>query len=102
MKGVRLARPAQRDLDEIWTAAANHEGVDFACRLVDEITDRFPILAAMPESGRTRPEIAPEMRSFPAGDYLIYYRKAKRGGIQIWRVIHGMRNQLRVLRGSKQ
>jgi plasmid stabilization system protein ParE len=35
----------------------------------------------------------PGLRVFPVGNYLIYYRKAPRGGILIARVIHGMRDQ---------
>jgi toxin ParE1/3/4 len=101
MSGYRLTRSAGNDLDEIWSAAASLEGAEFASRLTDEIADRFPILAAMPESGRLRPEVKPDLRSFPAGDYIIYYLKAKRGGIQVWRVIHAKRDQLKALGASK-
>src|SRR5437764_73262 len=102
MKGVRLARPAQADLDEIWSGAADEVGMDYASKLIDEITELFYTLARMPESGRLRPEIESDIRSFPVGDYVVYYRKAKRGGVQIWRVIHGKRNQLRVLKGRRR
>jgi toxin ParE1/3/4 len=101
MSGVRLSRLASKDLDEIWPSAASTETVDFASRLIDEITDRFPILAGMPESGRLRPEIKPDIRSFPVGDFIIYYLKAKRGGIQVWRVVHANRDQFKALRVSK-
>ena len=72
MSRVKLSRSAQRELDEIWAAAAAVEGVDFASRVTDEIADRFPILAAMPEAGRLRPEFESGLRSFPVGDYIIY------------------------------
>ena len=60
------------------------------------------MLASMPEAGRLRPELEPGLRSFPVGDYIIYYRKAKRGGIQVSRIVHAKRNQLRVLKGPRR
>jgi plasmid stabilization system protein ParE len=41
------------------------------------------------------------MRSFPVGDYIIYYLRAKRGGILVLRVIHAKRDQLKALKNSK-
>ena len=102
MSRLKLAPAASRDLDEIWAAAAAKEGAEFASAVTDDISDRFPMLATMPEGGRLRPELEPGLRSFPAGDYIIYYRKAKRGGIQISRIVHGMRDQLKALKGPRR
>lgn len=41
--------------------------------------------------GRLRPDIAPELRYFVVGNYLILYRTVE-NGIQIVRVIHGARD----------
>ncbi len=41
--------------------------------------------------GRKREELAPLLRSFPVGNYVIFYRPAS-GGIQIIRVLHGARD----------
>jgi toxin ParE1/3/4 len=41
--------------------------------------------------GRLRLDIAPELRYFMAGKYLILYRTVP-GGVQIVRVIHGARD----------
>jgi toxin ParE1/3/4 len=41
--------------------------------------------------GRARPAIMPGIRSFPLGNYLIFFVE-ERDGIKIVRVLHGARN----------
>jgi hypothetical protein len=41
--------------------------------MIDSITSRFWMLAENPGAGRAEPEAAPNVRCFPAGQYLIYY-----------------------------
>ena len=96
MKRYRLSRPAKDDLDEIWLRIAREASPETADRFVDEITARFPFLAGMPEAGRSRDDLESGLRSFPVEDYLIYYRRARRG-ILISRVIHGRRDQPKAL-----
>jgi plasmid stabilization system protein ParE len=52
---------------------------------------RFHALADNPLMGRLRPEIAPELRYFTVGKYLILYRTVL-DGVQIVRIIHGARD----------
>ena len=99
MKRYRLSRPAKDDLDQVWLHIARAANPEIADRFVDGITDRFPFLAGMPEAGRPREDIEPGLRSFSAKDYLIYYRRARRG-ILISRVIHGRRDQTSALTGK--
>jgi toxin ParE1/3/4 len=93
MRRYRLSRPAKADLDRIWLRIARDADIEKANRFIDSISARFPMLAGMPEAGKASDEIEPGLRRFPAGNYLIYYRSAPRGGILISRVIHGMRDQ---------
>ena len=95
MKRYRLAGPAKADLDEIWSFVAHERSAVAADRIIDTITSRFPVLAGMPDAGRVRDDLGPDIRAFPAGKYLIYYRAARQGGILISRVIHGKRDQRR-------
>ena len=44
-----------------------------------------------PKWGRLREELAPRIRSFPVGRYVIFYR-AGREGIEVARVLHGSRD----------
>ena len=48
-------------------------------------------LATHPGIGMARDELAPGLRGFPVGDYLIFYRR-DRGSIDIVRVLHGSRD----------
>ena len=58
--------------------------------MLDDIEEHFHMLADYPLMGRLRPDIAPELRYFVAGKYLILYRTVPEG-IQIVRIIHGAR-----------
>jgi plasmid stabilization system protein ParE len=71
MRHYRLSRLASRDLDEIWLELARRASPDVAGRIIDEITDGFPMLAKAPEAGRVRPEIELDLRSFIIGDYVV-------------------------------
>ena len=93
MKRVRVAAPAERDLDEIWYRIATDSGsIDTADNVVDSITRVFPLFAHTPEAGTKREEIDPGLRGFPVGNYIIYYRESGPYVI-VSRVIHGMRDQ---------
>ncbi len=93
----RVSRDAQRDLDEIFFYWAKRASLRVADRLIDRITDRFWILGEHPEAGRPAEDIATGVRCFPAGKYLVYYRKA-RTGIDILHVFHGARDQKRAFK----
>jgi toxin ParE1/3/4 len=92
MSAYRLSHPARADLDAIWLYVAQNADLETADRLIDTITDRFPMLAKMPKAGRDADEIEPGVRVFNVENYLIYYRIQRRG-ISIARVIHGVRDQ---------
>jgi toxin ParE1/3/4 len=40
---------------------------------------RFKALAKQPEAGQARPDLAPELRFLPVGNYLIFYRPIENG-----------------------
>ncbi|MGH9598753.1 MAG: type II toxin-antitoxin system RelE/ParE family toxin [Bryobacteraceae bacterium] len=92
MMRIRVSRPAQRDLDEIFAYWARRASLDVADRLIEAIGEQLALLAELPQIGRRCDEIAPRVRCFPAGKYLIYYRRG-RGTIQILHVVHGARDQ---------
>lgn len=96
MTRCRLSRQARADLDDIWLYVARNRGEETADSLIDVITDRFLMLAAMPGSGRKRGEILPGLRSHPVGNYVIFYRQ-RRNWVEIIRVLHGARDIGRTL-----
>jgi toxin ParE1/3/4 len=97
----RLSREAEEDLDEIFFYWARRANVNVADRLIDRITERFWLLADFPDIGRKADDLAPGVRCFPAGKYLIYYRKTSRK-IEILHVFHGARDQARAYRKSSR
>jgi toxin ParE1/3/4 len=93
MKRIRVSHPAEKDLDDIWYyVARNSDSIDVADRLLESITEAFCLLAQAPEAGTRRDEIAPGLRGFPVGNYIIYYAKTERH-VVISRILHGMRDQ---------
>jgi toxin ParE1/3/4 len=85
----RLTEMAQSDLSEIWAYIAK-DSPQNADSMTDAIIDRFPRLAEQPFMGRARPELAPDIRSFPVENYIILYRPTD-FGVEIARVVHGSR-----------
>lgn len=93
MKRIRVAAPAEQDLDEIWYYIAKNSGsIEIANGVIDSITKAFSLFAHAREAGTKRDEIEPGVRSFPVGNYIIYYRESD-PYIVIARIIHGMRDQ---------
>ena len=91
MPRYRITEEARADLDAIWLYVAERGGIETADRLIDAFIERFPLLASTPGMGFAREDFAPGLRSFPVGDYLIFYRRAS-GHIDIVRVLHGSRD----------
>ena len=88
----RVSADAERDLEEIFLYWASRASLVTADRVVDRITDRFWLLGEHPDAGKSAGDIAVGVKCFPAGKYLIYYRKTRRG-TDILHIFHGARDQ---------
>ncbi len=86
----RLLPEAEADLELIGDYIAQDSPVN-ARRFIDRLTLKFASLARNSNIGRSRPDIRPELRSFPYGAYIILYR-ATATGVDIVRVVHAARN----------
>jgi toxin ParE1/3/4 len=86
----RVSEGAERDLDEIFLYWAIRASLEIADRVVDRITERFWLLGEHPGAGKPAGNIAGGVKCFPAGKYLIYYRKTRRG-TDILHIFHGAR-----------
>jgi toxin ParE1/3/4 len=91
----RVSREARADLAEVFSYIAE-DSVTAARRMNARFYEAFTTLARMPGIGRERPELDSGTRSFPVGNYIIYYRERAQC-IEISRVLHGMREQGRAL-----
>lgn len=87
MARVIQTRTSLRDLDNIWDFIAE-DSPERASRFIRELREKMEILAEQPRMGRSRDELSPGLRSFPFGNYLVFYRVAD-DGIIINRVLHG-------------
>ena len=87
----RLSPRAEQDLDEVWLYVAEDASPTTADRLIDDLVDRFDLLAEQPRMGRLRPEFGPGVRSIGVENHVVYYRHD--GEVQVARVLHGRRDQ---------
>jgi len=78
---------ADHDLDSIWffIATNNPRAAD---TMINRLTEAFDMLLTMPLAGRVRHEFGEDLRSFPLGSYIIFYKATARG-IEVVRVMSG-------------
>jgi toxin ParE1/3/4 len=88
---VNRTSQAEIDLLEIWLFIAD-DSIEAADRLLAMIDEKCRLLADRPQLGRARPDLAVGLRSFPADNYILYY-KPEPDGIFLARVLHGSRDQ---------
>lgn len=96
--GHRLAPRAKADLEELAFYVFVETGsVETAKRLVDAIVERFVLLGTHPSAGRRRDDLRPGIRSFPVGNYLLFYR-IEGDDVLVQRVVRGSRDLEALLR----
>src|SRR5689334_14073442 len=87
---------AVTDLDQIWDhiAADNPLAAD---RMLDELNNRFSLLASNPDIGELQTKLADgTYRRFTFRNYVIYYRSLEEG-IVLLRILHGARDHERLV-----
>jgi len=97
----RLSADAEADLDEIFLYWADRTSLAIADRVIDGIVERFRLLGEFPEAGKSSDEIASGVKCFPAGEYLIYYRKAGKY-TDILHIFHGAREQKQAYKKARK
>ena len=99
MPSVVVRPRALADLAGIWAYIAEGS-VRHADRFAALINSEFRTLARQPHMGRSRPELATNLRSFPVGSYVIFYVPLPKG-VEIGRVLHGARDLESVLQDDE-
>ncbi len=90
MPSVRFKRVALDDLKAIVrTIAADNPPA--ARRFRKSISGKLELLAQNPRIAPRRPDIAPDIRYLPYGNYLIFYLPDAHG-ITVVRILHGARH----------
>lgn len=90
MKRAVFAPAAEADLEAIHDYIAT-DNPAVAARLVARLEELAARLAETPGMGRTRAGLLSDLRSFPIGNYLLFYRPSK-DGVEIVRVLNGARD----------
>ena len=85
-----VTREAEDDIDEILAYIAV-DNFAASLSLYDRFIELFEMLADNPRAGRERSELKEGIRSFPDGNYLIFYR-IWAGKVSIVRVLHSARD----------
>lgn len=83
--GISRKPLARRDLIEIWSHIAE-DNESAADQLLDRIDELLRMLRDNPKAGRMREELAHDLRSFPVGNYMMFYRPTD-AGIMLVRVL---------------
>lgn len=86
----RRSAAAENDLLSIWRYIAS-DNPEAATRVLHGSDEKCALLGGNPKLGPARPDLAPEMRYFTVGNYLILYREVP-DGVEIVRVVHGARD----------
>lgn len=81
---------AETDILEIWDYIAD-DSAAASDRWVDHLDAQFRVLATQSKTSRVRDELAPGVRSFPVGRYVVFYVPLD-DGIDVVRVLHGARD----------
>jgi toxin ParE1/3/4 len=88
---IVVKRPlAELDLLEIWDYIAD-DSLDRADDFLDRIEEKLRLLARNSGIGRRREELFLGLRSFPVGNYVVFYQ-AVEDGIDVIRILHGSRD----------
>ncbi len=90
MPTLSISPEAEQDLLEIWLYIAEDSPVN-ADRFLDRLEKKALNLAEFTEIGIDRPELAPNLKSFPVDRYILYYR-SNTSGIELVRVLHSSRD----------
>lgn len=87
---IRTPR-AELDLIDIWHYIATNSTPERADNINADIEKRLDLLASNPLLGRSREELRPNPRSFPAGTHSVFYHPLD-DGIEVVRVLDGRRD----------
>lgn len=87
----RLSQEADQDLEDIFEYTQSEFGLNQAIDYLNECEVIFSQLLQNPKMGRTRNEIKQNLRCFPKGSHIIFYRILQ-DHIRIVRILHASRD----------
>ena len=91
MSNVRFAKSARTDLLEAWLFIAENN-LNAADQVLESVEREADLLATQPLMGRSRPELADGMRSWPTSTAYILFYLVDDKGVTVIRVMHHARD----------
>ena len=85
------SQEAESDLLQIWHRGASHFSTDIADKHLHEISSAAQSLCEFPESGRSRVDLLPGLRSIVIFPTVVFYRLTP-AAVEIVRAVDGRRN----------
>ncbi|MBL4868700.1 MAG: type II toxin-antitoxin system RelE/ParE family toxin [Pseudomonadales bacterium] len=92
MRTLIKAPKAEADLIDIWLYVAEDQPVN-ADRLLDRLNDAALSLAETPSMGMDRPSLSEGLKSFPVGNYILYY-SVSTSELELVRVLSASRDMI--------
>jgi toxin ParE1/3/4 len=89
-----LSTRARVDVEEIWQFIAAHR-VSAADKQIDRFDQAILLLLEHSGAGQKREDLAPGLRMYPIGNYLILYKPTD-FGIEVVRIAHGARDLVKL------
>jgi len=96
MKPVRLSTDANIDIEEITNYIFDLNPVA-AYPFLDNLDETWELLAEFPLIGRLRRDLGSDIRSYPVGNYLVFYIPIA-DSIEVARVIYGGRDLSKIFK----
>lgn len=90
MSRYTISDHAREDIKSIYRYIAG-DNVGAARRLRAVFLEKFRLLAGQPLLGEARDDLAPSLRIWPTGNYVVLYRPSPIG-IEVVRVVHAARD----------
>lgn len=85
-----ISPQAEQDLVDIWLYIADDSPAN-ADQFLNHLTEQAQLFVTLPKSGKARPELAQDLRSFPVEKYILFYRE-QGSNIELVRVLHAARD----------
>ena len=90
MAEIRFSSFARTDLEDIFSFLAQFN-IESARQVIEQLAEKFNLLAQSPRLGRVQDNFILNLRSFPHKNYIIFYFPIE-NGVEIYRVLHGARD----------
>ena len=88
MASFILTLQAEADFNDIGAYTQETWGHNQAIHYLTKLDETFRVLAAMPDLGKNRDDLRPNLKSYPCNRHMIFFRRNGQGDVEILRILH--------------